>query len=58
MIMANQFPNSGVELGDASAPRNYYDQLKGVSAFESQALFGFTHAHDCVRRRGRASCSA
>jgi predicted permease len=42
MIMANQFPNSGVELGDASAPRNYYDQLKGVSAFESQALFGFT----------------
>jgi putative ABC transport system permease protein len=41
MIMANQFPNSGVELGDASAPRNYYDQLSGVSAFESQALFGF-----------------
>jgi len=42
MIMANQFPNSGVELGDASSPRNYYDQLNGVSAFEAQALFGFT----------------
>jgi putative ABC transport system permease protein len=42
MIMANQYPNSGVELGDASSARNYYDQLEGVSAFETQGLFGFT----------------
>jgi predicted permease len=43
MIMANQFPNSATGgLSDASAARNYYDQLGSVTAFETQALFGFT----------------
>jgi predicted permease len=41
MLTANQFPNSGVAANDTSAPRNYYDRLKGVSAFAEQALFGF-----------------
>ena len=41
MIMANQFPSSGGGVRDASAPRNYYDRLSGVSGFAAQALFGF-----------------
>jgi len=41
MIMANQFPKSGPGvLLETSAPRNYYDRLARVTAFEEQALFG------------------
>ncbi len=39
LVMANQFPNAGAGVGDRSAPRNYFDRLRGVSAFSEQAMF-------------------
>jgi predicted permease len=51
MLMGNQFPNSGPGIGDSSAPRNYFDRLAGVTAFEEQALFG--GADHTLSRDGR-----
>ena len=40
MLMANQFPNTGMGgVGTTSAPRNYFDRLSGVDAFAEQAMF-------------------
>lgn len=60
MLMANQFPNAGVGVGETSAPRNYYDRLEGVSAFVEQSLFGYadeniTVGGQAVRVRGLAA---
>jgi putative ABC transport system permease protein len=60
MLMANQFPNAGVGVGETSAPRNYYDRLEGVSAFVEQSLFGYsdqtvTQGDQAARVRGLAA---
>jgi predicted permease len=60
MLMANQFPNAAVGVGETSAPRNYYDRLEGVSAFVEQSLFGYTDENimvggQAVRVRGLAT---
>ena len=39
MLMANQFPNTGMGVvGETSAPRNYFDRLAGVDTFTEQAM--------------------
>ena len=39
LIMANEYPNAGVAGSNNSASGDYYDRLREMTAFESQALF-------------------
>jgi putative ABC transport system permease protein len=37
-LMANRYPRAGI-VGNASAPSDYHDWLRGVTAFDEQAMF-------------------
>jgi predicted permease len=39
LIMSNDYPNAGVTGGNNSASGDYFDRLREMPAFESQALF-------------------
>src|SRR4029077_3561770 len=39
LIMSNDYPNAGVAGSNNSASGDYYDRLRDMTAFESQALF-------------------
>src|SRR5215470_1279554 len=39
LIMSNDYPNAGVTGSNNSAAGDYYDRLKAMPAFESQAVF-------------------
>src|SRR5437588_1725659 len=39
LLMSNDYPNAGVSGGNYSASGDYFDRLKEMTAFESQALF-------------------
>jgi putative ABC transport system permease protein len=39
LIMSNDYPNAGVSGSNNSASGDYYDRLRQMTAFESQALF-------------------
>lgn len=39
LLMSNDYPNAGITGGNISAAGDYYDRLREVTAFESQALF-------------------
>lgn len=39
LLMANEYPKAGVIGGNNSSSGDYYDRLREISAFESQALF-------------------
>src|SRR5215475_11242619 len=39
LIMSNDYPNAGVTGSNNSAAGDYYDRLKAMAAFESQAVF-------------------
>ena len=39
LIMSNDYPNAGVTGSNNSASGDYYDRLREMTAFESQALF-------------------
>lgn len=39
LIMSNDYPNAGVKGGNNSASGDYYDRLREMTAFESQAMF-------------------
>jgi len=39
LIMSNDYPNAGVAGSNNSASGDYYDRLREMTAFESQALF-------------------
>ena len=39
LLMSNDYPNAGVTGGNNSASGDYYDRLREMTVFESQALF-------------------
>src|SRR5690349_13249825 len=39
LIMSNDYPNAGVRGGNNSASGDYYDRLREMTVFESQAMF-------------------
>lgn len=39
LIMSNDYPNAGITGGNNSASGDYYDRLRGMTVFESQAPF-------------------
>lgn len=40
LLMSNDYPNAGITGGNNSASGDYYDRLREMTVFESQALFG------------------
>src|SRR6516164_9310361 len=40
LLMSNDYPNAGITGGNYSSSGDYYDRLKEMTVFESQALFG------------------
>ena len=41
LLMSNQYPKAGVGVSHNSASGDYYDRLREVTAFQTQALFRF-----------------
>src|ERR1700683_3357051 len=39
LLMSNEYPKAGVIVLNASSSGDYFDRLKGISVFESQAMF-------------------
>ena len=39
LLMSNDYPNAGISGGNYSASGDYYDRLREMTVFESQALF-------------------
>jgi len=39
LIMSNDYPNAGATGGDHSASGDYFDRLREMTVFESQAVF-------------------
>ena len=39
LIVSNDYPNAGIRGGNNSASGDYYYRLRGMTVFESQALF-------------------
>ena len=52
LIVSNDYPNAGITGGNNSASGDYYYRLRGMTVFESQALFHGRNQEECGCLKG------